>query len=74
MWETVEDAALSGDIRREISNFPLALQHNLLYKELKGKTKLYICIHKHTNAGEGRETPVELSPAIANSTHPWLYG
>lgn len=36
MSETEVDAALSGEIRREMNNFPLALQRNILYEELKG--------------------------------------
>lgn len=27
-------------------------------------------MYKHANAGEGRETPAQLSPGIANCTHP----
>lgn len=67
MYKTGEDAASSGKIHRETSNFPIALQYNILYEELKGKMKWYTWMHKHANAGEKTETPFD------NGLHYYIY-
>lgn len=68
MQGTDEGAALSGETQR---NQQLALQHIIAYEEFKAKIKQdNVYMYKHANAGEGRETPAQLSPGIANCTHP----
>lgn len=51
MSETEEHAALYGDIHREMSNLPLALQHKTVYEELEEKWKvnevLYSIVYLH---------------------------